>query len=227
MDAHDDFPASAALSLMLAVIATSDTPLLLLAGDLTVVAASTSFCLAFDIDPATVPGKPVLGMGDGEWDVPQLGSLLAATASGAAEIQAYELDLRRPNHGVRHLVLSVHRLDYEDKVRVRLLLAVADVTDARASEKLKDDLIRDKAVLLREVQHRIANSLQIIASVLLQSARRVQSEETRSLEGRSQPGDVDCFGAPAVGPVDRGGSCSSSLLRPTLRQTGRVNDRGP
>jgi two-component sensor histidine kinase len=33
--------------------------------------------------------------------------------------------------------------------------------------------------LLREVQHRIANSLQIIASVLLQSARRVQSEETR------------------------------------------------
>ena len=63
-------------------------------------------------------------------------------------------------------MLNAHRLDYDDKVRVRLLLAVADVTDARASEKLKDDLIRDKAVLLREVQHRIANSLQIIASVL-------------------------------------------------------------
>jgi two-component sensor histidine kinase len=179
MDAHDEFPASAALSLMLAVIATSDTPLMLLAGDLTVIAASTSFCLAFDIDPASVPGKPVLGMGDGEWNVPQLGSLLTATASGAAEVHAYELDLRRPNHDVRHLVLNAHRLDYEDKVRVRLLLAVADVTDARASEKLKDDLIREKAVLLREVQHRIANSLQIIASVLLQSARRVQSEETR------------------------------------------------
>jgi two-component system, sensor histidine kinase PdtaS len=35
------------------------------------------------------------------------------------------------------------------------------------------------AVLFQELQHRIANSLQIIASVLLQSARRVQSEETR------------------------------------------------
>lgn len=179
MDAHDEFPASAALSLMLAVIATSDTPLLLLAGDLTVVAASRSFCEAFNIDPATLPGKSVLEMGDGEWNVPQLRSLLAATASGAAEIHAYELDLRWPEQAVRHLVLNAHRLDYEDKVRVRLLLAVADVTKARASEKLKDDLIRDKAVLLREVQHRIANSLQIIASVLLQSARRVQSEETR------------------------------------------------
>jgi two-component sensor histidine kinase len=32
---------------------------------------------------------------------------------------------------------------------------------------------------MRELQHRVANSLQIIASVLMQSARRVQSEEAR------------------------------------------------
>jgi two-component system, sensor histidine kinase PdtaS len=179
MDAHDTFPASTSLSLMLAVVTASETPLLLLTGDLTVVAASSSFCAAFAVDPATLPGKSVLAMGNGEWNVPQLGSLLRATASGAAEVHAYELDLHRPGQSVRHLVINAHRLDYEDKVHVRLLLAVADVTAARASEKLKDDLIRDKAVLLREVQHRIANSLQIIASVLLQSARRVQSEETR------------------------------------------------
>ena len=34
-------------------------------------------------------------------------------------------------------------------------------------------------MLLQEVQHRVANSLQIIASVLMQSARKVQSEEAR------------------------------------------------
>jgi hypothetical protein len=61
--------------------------------------------------------------------------------------------------------------------RVRLLLAVSDVTFARAEARQKDDLIREKAILLQEVQHRIANSLQIIASVLMQSARKVQSEE--------------------------------------------------
>jgi two-component sensor histidine kinase len=53
------------------------------------------------------------------------------------------------------------------------------VTEARATEKQKDDLLRDKAVLLQEIQHRVANSLQIIASVLMMSARKVQSEETR------------------------------------------------
>jgi two-component sensor histidine kinase len=41
-------------------------------------------------------------------------------------------------------------------------------------------MLREKAVLLQELQHRVANSLQIIASVLMQSARKVQSDETRT-----------------------------------------------
>jgi two-component sensor histidine kinase len=76
-------------------------------------------------------------------------------------------------------MLRAQRLDYGAQAAPRLLLTVTDVTDARASEKLKDDLLREKAILLQEVQHRVANSLQIIASVLLQSARKVNSVETR------------------------------------------------
>ncbi len=63
---------------------------------------------------------------------------------------------------------------------MRLLLGMSDVTAAKASEKLKNDLLREKAILLQEVQHRVANSLQIIASVILQSARKTQSDETRT-----------------------------------------------
>jgi two-component sensor histidine kinase len=59
-------------------------------------------------------------------------------------------------------------------------VSIADVTDARVAEKLKDDLLREKAILLQELQHRVANSLQIIASVLLQSARRAPSDDTRN-----------------------------------------------
>ena len=76
--------------------------------------------------------------------------------------------------------MNARRLDYGDADNVRVLLTIADVTDARAAEKLRDDLLREKAVLLQEVQHRVANSLQIIASVILQNARKVQSEETRN-----------------------------------------------
>jgi two-component sensor histidine kinase len=161
------------------VIESSKAPLVLLDGDLKIIAASASFCRAFQIDAATAPGQPLFKLGDGEWDVPQLRSLLKATLLGRAEIEAYEMDLERPARNKRHLVLNAQRLDYGDAEGVRLLLTVSDVTDARAAEKLKDDLLREKAVLLQELHHRVANSLQIIAAVLLQSARRVKSQETR------------------------------------------------
>ena len=174
---HPDGP----LSLALAVVGSSTAPLVLLDGDLNVIAASASFFTAFRIDPAGAAGEPFLGLGDGEWNLPRLRSLLTATLSGAADVDAYEMDLKSERlGGARNLLLNAHLLAYGDGAEVRLLLGMSDVTDAKASEKLKDDLLREKAILLQEVQHRVANSLQIIASVILQSARKSQSDETRT-----------------------------------------------
>src|SRR4030095_7895354 len=87
--------------------------------------------------------------------------------------------LKRDRVAPRRLVVNVRKLDYDDASHIRLLVSVADVTEARIADKLKDDLLREKAILLQEIQHRVANSLQIIASVILQSARKGRSEETR------------------------------------------------
>lgn len=163
----------------LAVIVASNEPLLFLSADQKIIAASTSFCQAFEVDPATVCGKNLVQLGTGEWAIPQLASLLSATASGIAVIEPYEIQLRRPNRETRQLILHVRVLADENANKVRLLLAVTDVTSIRSEARQKDDLIREKAILVQEVQHRVANSLQIIASVLMQSARRVQSEEAR------------------------------------------------
>lgn len=163
----------------LAVIALSNEPLLFLARDLTLIAASASFCRAFQINPGTIPEHQLSELGEGEWTTPQLVSLLKATASGSAKIDAYEFDLVRPGQPTRNLVLNARRLEDGDPDNIRLLLAVTDVTVARAAERHKDQLVSEKAVLLREVQHRVANSLQIIASVILQSARKAHTEETR------------------------------------------------
>jgi two-component sensor histidine kinase len=163
----------------LAVIASSHEPVLFLAGDLKIIAASASFCQTYQIDPAGVPGRRLPELGAGEWAMPKLTSLLRATASGGAGIGAYEIDLVQTGGELRHLVVNATKLEDGDENPVRLLLAVSDVTFSRAEALQKDELIREKAVLLQEVQHRIANSLQIIASVLMQSARNVQSEEVR------------------------------------------------
>lgn len=169
---------NAADSLALAVIASSNAPLVLLDDALNLVAASDTFFGAFQIDPAS-PGRPVFELGSGEWDTPPLRALLRATTAGHAKIDAYEMDLDRTGQPPRRLVLNAQKLDWGDAVHSRLLLEVSDVTDARLTAKIKDDLLREKTILLQEMQHRVGNSLQIIASILLQSARRMNSDETR------------------------------------------------
>ena len=166
-------------SLAMAIVESSKAPLLLLDDEVVVIGASSSFCNAFNLDPKTIANSKLADLGEGEWDVPQLDSLLRATIAGAAEIDAYEMDLIRKGKATCRLILSAHKLDYFDTEKVRVVLATTDVTANRLAEEQKDALVREKHVLLQELQHRVANSLQIIASVLLQSARRVQSEETR------------------------------------------------
>jgi two-component sensor histidine kinase len=165
--------------LALALVQSSNAPLLLLDEGMRVVAASASFSRVFDIDPERIVGRNLGEVGIGEWNRPQLRVLLDATADGNADIEAYEMDVEGPRQGVRKLVVSARRLDYAPAQPVRLMVTVEDVTAIREQEKQKDDLLREKAILLQELQHRVANSLQIIASVILQSARKSTSEETR------------------------------------------------
>lgn len=169
----------AGLTLALAVVASSTAPLVMLDEEFRVVAASDSFLLAFGMAHDAVVGVPLFELKPGAWNVPQLRVLLKATAAGTAAVDAYEMDLRGDREQFRRLVINAKRLDYGHPEAVRLLVSVADVTDARLAAKLKDDLLREKAILLQELQHRVANSLQIIASVILQSARKVDSPETR------------------------------------------------
>jgi len=163
-----------------AMVVASSGPLLLLDGDLSVIAASTSFCRAFQVELGSVSGRPFLELGTGEWNDAQLADLLRAAAAGYADLDSLEIDLARQGQETRRLVVNASKLDYADMANVRMLVTITDVTAARKAEQRKDDLIREKAILMQELQHRVGNSLQVIASVIMQSAMRVTSAETRS-----------------------------------------------
>ena len=167
-------------SLGMALIMSSSAPLILLDEQLTVQAASGSFCRSFSIDCASVVGKQLFALGDGEWEIPQLRSLLKATAAGNAAIDAYEMDLARAGDPVRRLIVNAHVLDRGAGEAPSLVVAITDVTDARQATRANAALVQEKQILLQELSHRVANSLQIIASVLMQRVRSVQSEETRT-----------------------------------------------
>jgi len=178
--------AATATSLARALLETSPLPLLLFDGDLRVVSATRSFFAAFDLRANQVEHRLLAEIGDGEWDIPQVRLLLENVLLGGEPLGDYETDLVRPDVGPRRLIVNVQNIVYDDKLNARVLLTVNDVTEVRRIEELnvallleKDALLHERDILLQEMQHRVANSLQIIASVLLLKARTVKSEETR------------------------------------------------
>lgn len=162
-----------------AIVDTIREPLLVLDADLRVVAASRSFYATFAMTPGEVEGRFVYTVGDSRWDIPELRVLLERVLPDQAGLDSYEVSRTFGETGPRTMLLNARTVFFEGNAHKMILLAMEDVTVWRSAEKAMKDLLREKEVLLEEMQHRVANSLQIIASILMLKARGVQSEETR------------------------------------------------
>ena len=162
-----------------AIVNTVREPLVVLDQDLRVVAASRSFYRTFKVNPEAIDGKLLFELDDGVWDIPKLRSLLEKIlpADGAIEagaIEAYEIERDFPGIGRRTMCLNARKVLYETGSRANILLGIEDITERLILEGEKDDLLRQKDILLEELQHRVANSLQIIASIIMMKARAVE-----------------------------------------------------
>jgi PAS domain S-box-containing protein len=183
---QEDLPGSRRLidiedghALAQAIVDTIREPLLVLDREMRVVAASRSFYMTFKMDRAEVQGRPVYALGGGQWNIPQLKLLLEKILPRHSVLEAYEVEQDFSGIGRRTMLLNAREIFNESNAHTLILLAIEDITEQRAAERKAADLLQQKDILLQEMQHRVANSLQIIASILLLKARAVQSEETR------------------------------------------------
>lgn len=172
-------PEGIALALSHAIIDTVRDPLLVLDHNQRIVAASRSFYQTFKLAGHDLRGHVLFDIDGGQWNIPELRELLDTIAKDRETIEGYEVDREFPVIGRRIMLLNVRKVFYEKGAHSTVLLAFEDVTDRRGIERRLEELMREKDMLLEEMQHRVANSLQIIASILLIKARAVQSEETR------------------------------------------------
>jgi two-component sensor histidine kinase len=178
----DDYPLSNAdgrRKLEHAIVDTVREPLVVLDGELRVVTASRSFYLAFKEAPEAVEGRMLYDLGNGQWNIPALRELLEEIIPRHTTMEAYEVEHEFPLIGRRTMLLNARKVFYEGNNSTNLLLAIEDVTLRRSLEREKDVLLKQKDLLLEEMHHRVNNSLQIIASILLLKAQTVQSPETR------------------------------------------------
>jgi len=203
----------AGLTLAQAIVDTVRDPLVVLDQDLRVIAASRSFLQTFGLVSHDVQGCLIYEIDGGQWNIPELRDLLETITRNRSAVEGYEVDREFPVVGQRTMLLNAREVFYENGPHSSVLLAFEDVTDRRAIERQVAELLREKDMLLDEMQHRVANSLQIIASILLIKARTVQSEEARlqledahqrvlsvsavqkhlQLSGRNEPIEIDSY----------------------------------
>ena len=169
----------AGLTLAQAIVDTVRDPLVVLDQNLRVIAASRSFLQTFGLASGDVQDHLIYEIDGGQWNIPELRHILETITKDRTAVEGYEVDRDFPVIGRRTMLLNAREVFYQNGTQTTVLLAFEDITDRRAIERQVVELLREKDMLLEEMQHRVANSLQIIASILLIKARTVQSEEAR------------------------------------------------
>jgi PAS domain S-box-containing protein len=174
-----------AQTLALAIVDTLPEPFVVLDDELRVVAANRGFYELVGEDAEHTRGRPFFDL-SGSRDIPALRLLLEKIIPEQASMEDFEVEHDFPHMGCRTLLLNARMVRYEDSSSPTILLAFRDITAQRVIEREKqgllehtEQLLAQQKTLLREMEHRIANSLQIIASILLLKAGAGASEETR------------------------------------------------
>jgi two-component sensor histidine kinase len=159
-----------------ALVAMVREPMVVLDRQFRIMAASGAYCRMF---PALLPNEyPFCEFMSLRWDNSVLEYLRAALLHGDV-VEDREIQLDVPGIGPRRMLLSIRPANGTDQSDTAIIVGLQDAAANHETEALKVALREEQEMLLTEVHHRVANSLQIIASILLLKARSVKSEETR------------------------------------------------
>lgn len=161
-----------------AIIDTIREPLIVLDEDLRIIAASRSFYKKFGMSHEVTYDKMFYDLGNGEWNVPALRKLLEQIIPEHTTVEDFQVVHDFISLGNRTMLVNACEIRYENG-RKKMLLSIHDVTEQRLAEDELKKVVEQKNILLKEMRHRIANSLQLIASILLLKAGTVSSDDAR------------------------------------------------
>jgi len=162
-----------------AIIDALREPIVILDKNLHVLVGNRAFYEKFGVRYEEIHGKKFAELGTGEWNIPALISLLEQVIPDKTKIEGYEVLHTFERLGLRVMVLNAHSIKLKNK-KQDIFVSITDITDQNKEAHDKKNLMLQKDTLLKEMRHRIANSLQLIASIILLKAGTVRSKEGRA-----------------------------------------------
>ncbi len=88
------------------IVGTVSDPLVVLDSSLSVQAASRAFFDTFGVDSDETIGQPFYGLGNGQWDIPELRRLLEDVIPRSAAVINYQVEHNFPRLGQRTMLLT-------------------------------------------------------------------------------------------------------------------------
>ena len=127
-------PGQHALAYAENIIATLREPFVVLDKSLRVRTANAAFYRDFHVSKEETEGRFVYDLGNGQWDIPQLRTLLPQVLSNSHPVEDFEVEHAFPALGRRNMLLNARRFPPESDDPDLVLLAIEDITDRRRAE---------------------------------------------------------------------------------------------
>lgn len=109
-------------------------PLVVLDSDLRVESANRSFYREFQVDPAQTVGTFIYDLGNHQWDIPRLRTLLEEILPQSKTVEDFEVEHDFEQLGRRTMLLNARTILNRQQKTERILLAIEDITDRKQAE---------------------------------------------------------------------------------------------
>lgn len=165
------------------IVETVHEALVILNPDLRVKSANAAFYEQFRVRPQETEGRLIYELGNGQWNIPELCTLLEAVLPENSSFTDYEVSHDFQSIGPRVMLLNGRRLDHVQHI----LLTIEDVTKRRQAETQLRQLASRLTLAEQAERHRLSQLLhedvqQILYAIQLKLGFVNQSIETGQRE---------------------------------------------
>ena len=119
------------------IVETVREPLVILSQDLRVKTASRAFYEAFKVIPAETENELLYDLGNGQWDIPMLRTLLEEILPQNNQFNDFEVKHTFEGIGQRIMLLNARRIHLQGIQTELILLAIEDITARKMTEELQ------------------------------------------------------------------------------------------
>jgi two-component system, chemotaxis family, CheB/CheR fusion protein len=160
-------------------------PLLILKPGLHVRAANEAFYRAFQVSPEETLGRLVFDLGNGQWNIPKLRSLLEEVLPENRSFKNYEMSHEFEKLGRRTVLLSGRRVKHLDLI----LLAVEDITvrkEAEETVRKAKDVVTRYASDLEGFSYSLAHDMRAPLRAMRSFASLIEQKDGERLSAESR-----------------------------------------